>query len=416
MGKVLVAVREGISNERSYGRRKQNQMLNDDGISKLCRTGLLVLLFTSFFPALFHLHEYIFFGLLVVSVVTVWQRREFMSVATSIDKPLLFFIGWILLTVPFASDPLYSFGEWRKLAVQGLVFYWSIFALRLFGDPHMIRHVSLVVGAGVTVIASNAVIQFFLTDGALLFDRALGTRALAMGSDANVLSTYMVLGMPSIVMVGMMPRMKTWRACWGAVSIVALAANYLSYMRAGWLAMAIEAVFFGGINKETRLTWAAAGGSIGFFIAMAILYQFGYYTGIFSFESIHSRFQYWETGVGRLLASPLVGIGYGQLTENLSLHNLFLMVAVGSGFPGVFLLLYLFISSVKALALKAHTSTDESQRVYAIAGAVMVVGFAVRNFFDYMFAGGLASLFWILLAVGFASCAEGDGGGRKYRW
>jgi hypothetical protein len=34
--------------------------------------------------------------------------------------------------------------------------------------------------------------------------------------------------------------------------------------------------------------------------------------------------------------------------------------------------------------------------------AVVVVGFATRNAFDYMFAGSLATLFWILLAIGFS--------------
>jgi putative inorganic carbon (HCO3(-)) transporter len=32
----------------------------------------------------------------------------------------------------------------------------------------------------------------------------------------------------------------------------------------------------------------------------------------------------------------------------------------------------------------------------------MVVGFAVRNLFDYMFAGSLAYLFWLLVATALA--------------
>ena len=32
--------------------------------------------------------------------------------------------------------------------------------------------------------------------------------------------------------------------------------------------------------------------------------------------------------------------------------------------------------------------------------AVATVGFATRNLFDYMFAGSLAHLFWILVATG----------------
>jgi hypothetical protein len=37
-----------------------------------------------------------------------------------------------------------------------------------------------------------------------------------------------------------------------------------------------------------------------------------------------------------------------------------------------------------------------------VAVAVVTVGFATRNLFDYMFAGSLASLFWILMVFGFS--------------
>jgi hypothetical protein len=36
------------------------------------------------------------------------------------------------------------------------------------------------------------------------------------------------------------------------------------------------------------------------------------------------------------------------------------------------------------------------------AVALSVIGFMVRNVFDYMFAGSLSSLFWILVALGFS--------------
>jgi heptosyltransferase-3/putative inorganic carbon (HCO3(-)) transporter len=38
--------------------------------------------------------------------------------------------------------------------------------------------------------------------------------------------------------------------------------------------------------------------------------------------------------------------------------------------------------------------------VFRAAIALAVIGFVIRNLFDYMFAGSLASLFWILVAIG----------------
>lgn len=394
---------------------KRIQILSHDGIAKFYCAGLLMLTFMSFFPVLFHVQEYIFFSLLVASLVTAWKQGRLMLVPTLLDRPLLFFIGWVLLTVPFAVDPLYSFTEWRKLIAQGLLFYWTIFALRLFGHPHMVRYISLAVAGGTAVIALNAVMGFVQLGG-LLFDRSLGVRALAMGSDSNVLSTYMVMAAPIVATIGVMPSMKSWRACSGAIFVVALLADYFSYMRAGWLAVAIEGISCGLITRKRWVIWVASGVSVGCFAAIVTLYQFGYYTGILNLESVHTRLQYWERGAAYLLASPFVGIGYGQLTMQLSLHNVFAMVAVGSGLPAIILLVYLLICSVRALVLKARTSMNEDQRVFAIGAAVMVIGFAVRNLFDSMFAGSLASLFWILLAVGLANYEEEDGSrDRKYR-
>jgi hypothetical protein len=46
--------------------------------------------------------------------------------------------------------------------------------------------------------------------------------------------------------------------------------------------------------------------------------------------------------------------------------------------------------------------SDSGTYAVMIATAIMIIGFAVRNLFDYMFAGSLAYLFWILTANGLA--------------
>jgi hypothetical protein len=44
--------------------------------------------------------------------------------------------------------------------------------------------------------------------------------------------------------------------------------------------------------------------------------------------------------------------------------------------------------------------------VLRTAIALAVIGFMVRNLFDYMFAGSLASLFWVMVAVGISLASE----------
>ena len=143
----------------------------------------------------------------------------------------------------------------------------------------------------------------------------------------------------------------------------------------------------------------------------------------------HARLKTWGLGLQQSLENPVVGIGFGNdiftkayATEIEAdkdkgpvekvlpaLHNTFAMVLMGSGVPALVLFVSILVGSVYQLGLGAKLR-DQSQKVsdglqngYMVlrtAIALAVIGFAVRNLFDYMFAGSLASLFWILLAVG----------------
>ena len=50
-----------------------------------------------------------------------------------------------------------------------------------------------------------------------------------------------------------------------------------------------------------------------------------------------------------------------------------------------------------------YISTAAETQGLVVSVAVVTVGFATRNLFDYMFAGSLAHLFWILVAAGLCS-------------
>src|SRR5688572_23833952 len=89
--------------------------------------GLCGITFLSFFPSLFHYQEYAFFILLTLGLAFAWMEKINPYVRTHLDLPLFGFVGWVLLTVPFAVDPAYSFSEWRKLVAHIFVFYWAMF-------------------------------------------------------------------------------------------------------------------------------------------------------------------------------------------------------------------------------------------------------------------------------------------------
>lgn len=84
--------------------------------------GVALIALLCFFPQFSYLAEYLFVALALAGVGALWLEGKPLFAPTPLDRPLLLFIGWVLLTVPFATDPAYSFTEWRKLVTRVLAF------------------------------------------------------------------------------------------------------------------------------------------------------------------------------------------------------------------------------------------------------------------------------------------------------
>jgi heptosyltransferase-3/putative inorganic carbon (HCO3(-)) transporter len=78
------------------------------------------------------------------------------------------------------------------------------------------------------------------------------------------------------------------------------------------------------------------------------------------------------------------------------------MVLMGSGVPALTFFVWFIIRALRELlaGVRAADVTRTRHMVFRAAIALAVIGFVIRNLFDYMFAGSLASLFWILVAIG----------------
>ena len=131
----------------------------------------------------------------------------------------------------------------------------------------------------------------------------------------------------------------------------------------------------------------------------------------------------WGLGLHQVVQHPLVGVGYGNDTflkvhaaeveeekdkdavEKVlpGLHNTFATVLMGSGVPAIMLFIWIFVRIVSTLTRQWRRSTAAEMQWLLVVVAVVTVGFATRNLFDYMFAGSLAHLFWILVATGLCS-------------
>jgi len=387
---------------------------------KLQAYGLVGITFLSFFPRLFHYQEYAFFFLLAVALCLAWVERINPWIRTPIDLPLFGFVGWVLCTVPFATDPAYSFSEWRKLVAQVLVFYWAMFVLRSHRRIELSRQILWAVVLGSLVLSGFALVDFVLRGGT--WENRL-VRAGAPYSDYNWLTTYLVLVIP--ILIGWVVIHRTfWARALGTLTLVMAGfAQVFAYTRAGWAALLAQAVSFGLMAGRHRLVIWVLAGAIAMGGGLLAVSEIGYQRDTIDPWTLSARVKTWRLGLHQVVQHPLVGVGYGNdtflkvheaevevekgkgLVEKVlpALHNTFAMVLMGSGVPAIILFIWIFVRIVSTLTRQWRPSTPAETQGLHVAVAVVTVGFATRNLFDYMFAGSLAHLFWILVAAGLCS-------------
>jgi heptosyltransferase-3/putative inorganic carbon (HCO3(-)) transporter len=384
---------------------------------KLQAYGLLGITFLSFFPRLFHFQESAFFFLLAVALCLAWVERINPWIRTPIDLPLLGFVGWVMCTVPFATDPAYSFSEWRKLVAQILVFYWAMFVLRRHRRIELSRQIVWAVVLGSLVLSGFALVDFVLRGGTW---RNRLIRAGAPYSDYNWLTTYLVLVIPILIGWVVIHR-AFWVRAFGALTLVMAGfAQVVAYTRAGWVAHFAQAVGFGLMAGRRRLVIWVLAGAIAMGGGLIVVSEIGYQRDTIDPWTLSARVKTWGLGLHQVVQHPLVGVGYGNDTflrlyaaeieaekdkgaeEKVlpGLHNTFAMVLMGSGVPAIMVFIWIFVRIVSTLTRQWRRFTAAETQWLLVAVAVVTVGFATRNLFDYMFAGSLAHLFWILVAAG----------------
>ena len=396
-----------------------NRFLAGGLILQLQLYGLVAITLLSFFPRLFRFQEHAFFLLFAVAIGFAWVQKINPYVRTRLDVPLIAFITWVLLTVPFSIDPAYSFSEWRKLVAHMLVFYWAMFVLRFRADDQSIHKILFVVVVGSLALSMFALEDFVLRGGSWR-DRQI--RAGAPSSDYNWLTTYFVLVIP--ILIGWLWTQSSRGArVVGCFSLAtSMVAQVAAYTRAGWVAHFIQALGLMFIVRRQQLIVWTLIGAVVMGSAFVTLSSIGLQQETVDPWTFSARVKTWRLGVQQVLEHPIVGIGYGNDTFSKvyaaeieadkskgpvekvlpALHNTFAMVLMGAGVPALILFLWIIVCTVQELlaGVRISSLSENGHMVFRTAIALSVIGFMVRNLFDYMFAGSLASLFWIVVAIG----------------
>ncbi|WHZ15597.1 MAG: hypothetical protein OJF52_002442 [Nitrospira sp.] len=373
---------------------------------------------SSFFPILFRYQEHAVIILSVLCLGMCWLERVNPWIKTPLDLPLWLFITWVLCTVPFATDPSYSFAEWKKFVAQAVVFYWVQLVLHRCRREHLPQQILWSLTLGASILALYALVEF-VDRGGTWKDRNI--RAHAFGSDYNWLNTYMVMTLPILLTMLLIFRERRVRIVGGLALGLGVLAQVASYTRAGWLGHVVQLGTYGFISGHRRVVVVMAGIVAVASLAFVVIPKTGHQVDTVDPWTLEARAAVWKLGLKDIREHPLVGVGYGNDTfikrhreyspaaqaekkerERVlpAMHSTFLMIALGSGVPAFIFFLWTFVTIIRVL-IPFPWSPQMSDGVVLVTGVgIAVVGFVTRNLFDYMFAGSLAHLFWILVAVG----------------
>lgn len=387
-------------------------------LDRLIQGCLLLYIFSLPFKGLLFIERNGFLILLALLVFWGVVHRRYVALRTPLDLPLIAFVLWVGVTIPFASYPLYSLKEFGKLLQQVLIFYLVIY---FFQDR---ARWPLIVGL---LLSHLAIIG---ADGLLHYQDTAGGGGSFLRAEVWF-TTYLIMMLPfCFAFVWYEERM--WvKGLAVAGTVLAAGCLLIAQSRGGLVAFLVELWACAWLLRRKAMLMLASTITIvlilvATLLAAAMMTPYGSYKikqSSFplklSFASFAHRVDIYSFTLARIAEHPFVGIGYGKETTRMlgeqaeqgnaghggssvqkqGPHNILLEQALHVGLPGMVLFIWLFARIVREVIAGFRQATDALARAVLLGTSVGVIGLAVRLQFDQMLVGTLAIQFWVLVAM-----------------
>ncbi len=325
-------------------------------------------------------------------------------------KPAL--LAWAvvaLASLPYAVDRAYSLGEIKNEIGYAMMAFVAYFAIT--GTLSDLRRWSTVVVASAAGIGAWAMAAG-MKSGSWIDGGLYG----GVGTFASLAVVAVPLFLPA--WGGLSGR---GRAVLALAAVVILAASVFSQQRILWAVFGVQFIVAivllrnAGLLRIGRYALAAiVVGSITL-AGATLLFVHAQKTEL-SPPDIQAldkdmRLAHWGRVFARIEAHPLVGAGFGRETMKKAYpdlvpttvpesqlwhpHNLFLTYGIAMGWPGMLVLLAVFVSLLAGY-WKSLSGAGNDRRLAAIAGIVLILGVVTRNLTNDFFVRDGALLFWAL--------------------
>ncbi len=317
--------------------------------------------------------------LLLCGGVGVW-RRWWSLPRTGLEWPILAFVAWGLVTIPFSTDPAASLVSTKRYYLMTAIWVGVLLAR----DE---RARAWLLGGLLTGGAANAI--YSLATEVLGSDNY--SRRIGLVQHSTITGAWL-MALAAVFAFAVALAAPSWRARltgWAALPALT-AALFFTWTRSGWLGVAVG---FAVVLLMLRPRWVPALIVLLIIVVAAGPANMRARLGTMvdpEFRTNAQRVSLWEIGVDLVRDHPWTGVGDqnlsryaevsvtgkdgGSLRKLPHLHQNQLMMAVLWGFPGLILGTWLLIALLRRLLLRYRTLVRErgrwpSWRLVWLAGA-----------------------------------------------
>lgn len=383
--------------------------------------GLLLVFVGSLpFKGLLFIERNSFLILLVLLGTWCAVRRQHFFLRTPLDMPLVAFVVWVGLTIPFSAFPAYSLKEFGKLLQQGLMFYVVMYFFQVNA-----RWIQLIRG----LIVMSCFIGLY---GVAQFDPMNILAVMSFFPSEAWLVTYLIIFLPIAFALAWYEQRPLVKGLYGLVSVLLLGCLLLTQSRAGLFSLLIELIACTWLLKRKGMT--ALAGAIFVLLIIGGIYLLKMEKADngtirlvsrqnislkIQLHSLKHRVELWKFAIMRIAEHPILGIGYGKETSKMlfgqaigkanflnnprittnGTHNIFLEIALMVGIPGLLLFIWLAVEIIRMVIGGFRSAADPFAKAVLFGISVAVIGLGARIQFDQMLVGTLAIQFWLLMGV-----------------
>jgi putative inorganic carbon (HCO3(-)) transporter len=327
---------------------------------------------------------------------------------TMLDIPLLFFVA-VSIVAAFLSDKrLASFVNLRNYALMSIIYLIASVVTTRRAALWQFA-VLLVSGTGV---AAYGIAIYLLGKGAGTLGRTPGPFANAM-TFGGILLVLCSLFLAVAVGPGVSGRLRRAAA---AAAIVCFAALFFSFTRSSWVGAVVSViVILAFLRKRWLAPFAAA--LVIFVFVLPAQYR-ARVESIWNLKHMTNahRLQLLQGGIGIVKDHPVIGVGPKDLADEYRrymppgavqvfghMHNIFLQIAVQSGFVGLAVFCWMLFSFFRLMARNLKLDLPPPERAWVAGSIGVLAGFIVNGLFDWNFGDAeVVTLLYVILGANLA--------------